>query len=78
MSIIPQVSTSATGRPAIVIPDGNESTSLAAAKMYGATYLILQKNHPDGLDALYKAPADRPGFDFLKTVDGAHYFRTLP
>lgn len=64
----------ATGRPALVIPDGDEEASLAVARRYQGSYLLLEPNHPRGLEDLYRNPGDRPGLDYLLTVDGAHIF----
>jgi hypothetical protein len=64
----------ATARPAIVIPDGTVDTLLAAARRYEARYVLLETNHPAGLEELYERPADRPGLHFLKTIDGTHIF----
>lgn len=65
-------------RPAIVIPDGDEASLLAAARRYGAAWLLLSEHHPDELTALYAAPADRPGLRFLETWDGVHLFAVQP
>jgi hypothetical protein len=64
----------ATARPAIVIPDGTIDTLLAAARRFGARYILLEANHPAGLEMLFEQPADRPGLRFLKTVEGTHIF----
>jgi hypothetical protein len=64
----------ATGRAGIAIPDGDVESLLTAARQFGAGYLILEANHPAGLDSLYKQPADQPGLHYLKSVDGAHFF----
>lgn len=64
----------ATGRPALVIPDGDEAATLAVARRYQAAYLLLEPNHPRALEDLYRNPGDRPGLDFLLTVDGVHIF----
>ncbi len=64
-----------TNRSAIAIPYGDESDALAAAKAYGARYLLLEKDHPDGYRALYQSPGDRNGWDYLGSLDGIHLFR---
>ncbi len=43
-------------RPAIVIPDGDTTNLLAAATHFDAKYLLLEFNHPPGLDELYAQP----------------------
>lgn len=67
----------ASGRPAISIPDGELQTTLQVASRYGATILILESNHPPGLDQLYLSPDDRAGIDHLVTIDGVHIFRII-
>lgn len=68
----------ATGYPAIVVPDGNTDTSLAAAREYGATVFLLESNHPVGLDALYLDPADVAGLSYIATTNGTHVFFVKP
>jgi hypothetical protein len=65
-------------RPAISIPNGDEQTALAVARRYGAHYLLLEENHPQGLDDLYELPNDLPGLDFLLTIENTHIFRIEP
>jgi hypothetical protein len=64
----------ATGRPALVIPDGDETAILAVARRYHGAYLLLEANHPGALEDLYRSPSDRPGLEYLLTVDSAHIF----
>jgi hypothetical protein len=64
----------ATGRPAISIPNGDESTMLEVAKRYTGRYLLLEYNHPQGLTEIYDNPGDRPGLEYLSTIDGNHIF----
>jgi hypothetical protein len=70
----------ATGRPAIVVPDGDLHSTLAAAQRYHAGYLILESNHPQGLKDLYQNPGDLPGLDYLYTLDNTRIFKltTVP
>lgn len=56
-----------TGRRAIVIPDGGIETLLVVADRYGAGYLLLDANHPDGLRGLYVGQA---GASRLRPVAG--------
>jgi hypothetical protein len=67
----------ATGRPALAIPDGDLNSTLLVAKKYGGAYLILEYNHPLGLDELYQIPIDHPGIKYLTTISGAHIFRIV-
>lgn len=64
----------ATGKPSIVIPNGDIDTLLAAGRRYGARYIILEFNHPSPLDDLYNHPGDREGLKYLRTVNGTHIF----
>ncbi len=64
-----------TGRPSIVIPDGNVETSLMVAERYQATYLLLEYNHPTGLDQLYTDPIDLPGLRYLLSDRDIHIFK---
>ena len=64
-----------TGRQSIVIPDGDLKTVLEAADEFNSRYLILEVNHPVGLDELYQYPASRGSLEFLFTKAGIHYFR---
>jgi hypothetical protein len=65
----------ASRRPAIVVPDGGIDSTLAAARRYQARYLILEFNHPKGLNDLYQKPQDLPGLDYLYTLDDTHIFK---
>lgn len=67
----------ASGRPAIVIPDGDETMALAVARRYAARYLILEQNHVLGLHGLYNAPGDRPSLEYLGGVDTVHIFKFM-
>ena len=58
----------ASGSEALVIPDGDVSTLLSAAKQYGADYLVLEPNHVAGLDTLYSHPGSLPGLFYLGKV----------
>ncbi|MCD4673156.1 MAG: hypothetical protein K8R77_10875 [Anaerolineaceae bacterium] len=64
----------ATGRAAIVTPDGNLETASLVAQRYGVSYLILEANHVEGLRPLYEAPGDRSGLEYLTSVDDAYLF----
>ncbi len=46
-----------------------------AAEKYNGKFLILEKDHPDGLDDLYTAPEKHPdSLQYLTTVEGTHIF----
>jgi hypothetical protein len=65
----------ATGRSAVVIPNGDTTTVFAAAMQFGVSYLVLEQNTVEGLQALYKSPMSQPGLVYLQTMDQAAIFR---
>ncbi len=64
----------ATGRPAVVIPDGGIDTALSAAKKYGARYLALEQNTVVGLRDLYENPRSMQGLSYIQTVERVEIF----
>src|SRR3990172_8816973 len=46
----------ASGLPAVVIPDGDAATLRAVVDRFGVSWVILDANHPAGLEALYADP----------------------
>jgi hypothetical protein len=50
----------ATGRRAIVIPNGNENTLKEAVTRYDIRWVILDSNRPEGLARLYENPQVAP------------------
>ncbi len=50
----------ANRRPSIVIPDGDIDSTLHVADQYQATILVLEENHPDGLDSLFNQSDSKP------------------
>jgi hypothetical protein len=65
----------ATGRPAIVVPDGDIQSTLAAAQRYHAHYLLLESNHPQGLNDLYQDPGNLSDLDYLYSLGDTHIFK---
>ena len=62
-------------RSAIAIPDGDIQTLFEVAEKYNGKFLLLEKDHPRGLDDLYAAPEKHPdGLQYLITVAGTHIF----
>jgi hypothetical protein len=55
----------ASHRQSIAIPDGDVQTVLAVGQRYGTCILILEANHPAGIDRLYKAPEEFSQFEKL-------------
>jgi hypothetical protein len=48
--------TLAAHRPSLAVPDGAPETLLAVARRYGACWVLLEPDHPHGLDGLYVEP----------------------
>jgi len=65
----------ATGRPAIVIPDGGVNTLLAVARQFNVSYLLLEQNTVAGLRDLYDQPHTVKGLAFIRTVDHIQIFK---
>jgi hypothetical protein len=62
-------------RASIVVPDGTEETVLAVAHRFHANYLLIDENHTEGLGALYDKPGNRPGMEYLGSVEGTRIYR---
>lgn len=65
----------ATGRPAVVIPDGDERMLLAAAQKFHIRYLVLEVTNPLPLADLYHARVNPPELEYLTTVDTTRIYR---
>jgi len=63
-----------TGRSALAIPDGDMETALQPALLYGVRYMLLESNHPVGLNEHYLEPRDSPGWRYLGTVEGVRIY----
>jgi hypothetical protein len=64
-----------TSRPAIAIPDGEILITLKVAEKYGGRYLVLEKDHPKGLNDLYENPHMQiDGLEYLLSVNDIHLF----
>jgi hypothetical protein len=64
-------------RPAIVIPNGDLSTTLATAAHFNARYLLLDHNRPRGLADLYQQPSNQPGLQYLTSFESTHIFEIM-
>ena len=64
-----------TGGEAVVIPDGPVKSTLAVANKFYAKYLLLEKNHVLGLDALYDHPQENPMFTLIGNKEDAFLFK---
>jgi hypothetical protein len=58
-----------TGQSAIVIPNGDVDTLLAAARRYGATWVVLDANRPAALAGLYDQPPSDPRLILAQTFE---------
>jgi hypothetical protein len=65
----------ASGKQAIAIPDGDENSLIAAGKRYGASYVILEVNHPQGLHELYDNPGDLIGLEYVNSFLGTRIYQ---
>ena len=68
----------ASRRPSLTIPSGGMDEVIEAAGDAGAEILILEKNHPESLDFIYKNPGQYGGLKLIETVDGIQYYKILP
>ena len=58
-----------TGQPAIAMPNGDVDTLLAAARRYGATWVVLDANRPAGLAGLDDQPSSDPRLTLVQTFE---------
>jgi hypothetical protein len=66
----------ASGRPAIALPFGDESTILAVAEKYDARYLVLEKAGTfETIRDLYEEPQSHPSFTYLGEINEARLYR---
>jgi len=69
----------ASGRPAISLPFGDDSTILAVAERYNALYLVIEKGGTfEGIQDLYDQPQSNPLFEYLGEVNEARLYRIEP
>ncbi|MEN8172681.1 MAG: hypothetical protein ABFS03_07340 [Chloroflexota bacterium] len=64
----------ASARPSVAIPNGDIETSLNVARRYEIDYILLEFNHPNGLDQLYEKPIDFPGLRYIWSDGDTHIF----
>lgn len=65
----------AGGRPAVVIPFGDEQMLLAAARKYNIRYLVLEANDAHHLPGLYSGKAVPAELEYLAAVGETRLFR---
>ncbi|HEX8992519.1 MAG TPA: hypothetical protein VF784_12640, partial [Anaerolineales bacterium] len=67
-----------TGRPAIVVPFGDETIMAEVASRYGAKYLVLEEAGVTGpIKTIYDTTVSQH-FLYLGAVDGTHIYRFVP
>jgi hypothetical protein len=65
-------------RNSIVIPDGDIQTLTEVAKRYKAKYVVLEKDHSNGLNPLYLSPAKyQYQLKYVDKIDDTLVFITL-
>ena len=64
----------ATGRAAIVVPNGGQETLMEVVQRYEPKYVLLEPDHPQGLNSLYDDPGNLPGLIYLETFESTHIF----
>jgi hypothetical protein len=64
-----------SGRPAIVIPYPGLDALRQAARQFGSTTLVLEKDTVIGMQALYNKPGSFPGLELLETIENAQIYR---
>ncbi len=65
----------ASGRKSIVIPNGDVKNLISVARKYDAEIVVLESNHPDELEDLFKAPAQISNLQLLTSSGDNHIFR---
>ncbi len=60
-----------TGHPSIMIPNGNPADLLRAARDFGARWVVMDSNVPDGLRDLYAHPDSAAGLSLRVTLTDA-------
>jgi len=64
-------------RPSIVIPDGDVDILLAVARRYGAQIVLLEANHPQGLQELFENPIAYSQVALLWSDGESHILRII-
>jgi hypothetical protein len=68
----------ASGRPAVVIPFGDESMMLAAARQFGICYVVLEVTNPRQLADLYHGRSSYMEFEYFATVGTTQLYQIGP
>ena len=62
----------ANERSALSVPDGGVETLIELVNDFNVHYLVLEKDHPVGLNHLYSSPSKYANLERLSTVDDSH------
>jgi hypothetical protein len=73
----PPLFTYLTGLRSIVIPNGDEAMLLAAARQFGAQWVVLDANRPAGLAGLYAYPTGDPRFQAVASIEGTQVLQVI-
>lgn len=65
----------ATGIPSLAVPDGSPETVLDVARRYGACWILLEPDHPQGLAELYLEPQSTTNLTLLTRTEAAYFFQ---
>ncbi|MCE5208844.1 MAG: hypothetical protein LLG42_11120 [Chloroflexi bacterium] len=63
------------GRPAVVLPDGDEQALKLVAERFQAQFIAIDRNTVDGLNHLYQEPASSDWIEYLFTVGDTRIYR---
>lgn len=64
-----------TQQPAIVIPDGDETSVLEAASKFDAKFLLLERDHVEDLNDLFEEKTNSAGLDYISEFNGIQIYR---
>ncbi len=56
---------------AVVIPQGGQEALHSVVQRYGVRWVVLERNHPQGLDGLYQDPQGTPWLTLVAQVEAA-------
>lgn len=73
----PPLFTYQTGLRSIVIPNGDEDMLLAAARQFGAQWVVLDANRPARLSDIYTHPTRDPRFRLALTLAGTQILQII-
>ena len=66
-----------TNSPAVVIPDGGITSIRLATKIFSATILIIDKDHPKALKNFFEGRENSPEMELILTMEDIKVYRLL-